>query len=113
MPYQGVHSYGDFTVDQWWSMMKWGIDPRFAMLSDGDWYVISSGVAHSVSKGCHGVTVIDAWDEQFNTIDRANPLAAFHCRAPSCGEWCVCAKYAGGTFERGETIMRANIHDHG
>jgi hypothetical protein len=77
-------------------MMKWRIDPRYAMQSDGDWYVIRAGVAHSVSKASVGVTVIDAWDEQFDTIDRANPLAAFHCRAPSCGEWCVCAKKAAG-----------------
>jgi hypothetical protein len=76
--------------------MKWGIDPRYAMLSDGDWYVIRADVAHSVSKASEGVTVIDAWDEQFNTIDRANPLAAFHCRAPTCGEWYVCGKYAAG-----------------
>ena len=100
MPYQGVHSYGDFTVDQWWSMMRWGIDPRFAMLSDGDWYVIKAGVAHCVSKASEGVTVIDAWDEQFNSIDRANPLAGFHCRSPACGNWCVCTKQGDETDER-------------
>jgi hypothetical protein len=82
MPYQGVHSYGDFTVS-WWSMRKWRIDPRYAMLSDGDWYVIRAGVAHIVSKASEGVTVIDAWDEQFKTIDRANPFTAEHRRVVS------------------------------
>jgi hypothetical protein len=87
MAFQGPHSLGNATIPTWMSMLKWGLDPRFVMVESGDWYIVPAGVMHKVVKS-RGLTIVDAWDERFCTIDRSNPLAKSNRRAPACVARC-------------------------
>ena len=92
MPYQGVHSFGDYTRPQWLSMMLFGLDPRFKMAHHGNWYVIPPSTIHTVTKA-FGVTAVTAWDEHFEVLERNSPLWHYRQTTPVCGDQCACEKF--------------------